>query len=429
VYHWHVVRGLPIRDDVGKIAKWNWAAIDINERKRAEEALKDHEARLRAIVDNAVDGIIVIDEHGLIDAFNPAAEHMFGFRAEEVIGQNVSLLMSSPDREEHDNHMARYRRTGEKKIIGIGREVLGQRKDGSTVPHELAVSELTVGGRRMFTGILRDITGRKQAEESLANRAAELARSNAELEVFAYIASHDLQEPLRMVSSFTQRLAQRYQGQLDEKADQYIELAVDGCKRMQRLIEDLLKYSRVTTKGGPPVPVDSGAVLARTLGDLGAAIAEAGAKITHDSMPIVAADATQLGQLFQNLIGNALKFHSAEPPHVHISARRDHKWWTFAVTDNGIGIDPQYYDRIFTVFQRLHTAEEYPGTGIGLAVCQKIVERQGGRIWVESKPGRGSTFSFTLPTVPDGESLVTAEKTTTGGIPRSILQHEGLVLG
>jgi light-regulated signal transduction histidine kinase (bacteriophytochrome) len=171
---------------------------------------------------------------------------------------------------------------------------------------------------------------------------------------------------------------------------------------MQQLIEDLLLYSRVTTRGRPPEPVDSGTVLAHTLGDLQAVIAETGAEVTHDPMPTVAADATQLGQVFQNIIANALKFRSAEPPRIHISARCDGAFWTLGVADNGIGIDPQYSDRIFALFQRLHTREEYPGTGIGLAVCKKIVERHGGRIWVESQPGRGSTFSFTIPTVPDG---------------------------
>jgi PAS domain S-box-containing protein len=379
-------------------------------RRRAEAALRDSEARKTAILETAVEGILTIDERGLIESLNPAAERLFGYSADEVLGQNVKMLMPSPYREEHDRYLDSYLTTGRSKILGIGREVFGCKKDGTTFPMELALSEVLLGDRRLFTGMIRDISDRKQAEQRLKFYAAELeernavlARSNQDLNDFAHVASHDLQEPLRMVSRFTQRLAQRYQDRLDEKANQYIEFAVEGCHRMQGLIQDLLAYSRVNTQGQPPEPVDSVAVLARTLGDLRVAIAEAGAEITHDLMPTVAADATQLGQLFQNLIGNALKFRSAEPPRIHISARRDDGLWTFGVADNGIGIDPAYFERIFTVFQRLHTREEYPGTGIGLAVCKKIVERHGGRIWVESTLGQGTTFFFTLGRPPEPE--------------------------
>ncbi|HEX8199856.1 MAG TPA: ATP-binding protein, partial [Isosphaeraceae bacterium] len=237
----------------------------------------------------------------------------------------------------------------------------------------------------------------------LARRAEELARSNAELEQFAYVASHDLQEPLRVVGSFTQLLAQRYQGKLDAKADRYINFAVDGCQRMQRLIQDLLEYARITTRGRPPEPVDCQAVLARTLVDLGPAIAQAGATVTHDPLPTVAADPTQLGQVLLNLLGNALKFRSEAPPAVHVSARRLGPDWLVCVRDNGIGIDPQFAEQIFVIFQRLHGRDAYPGTGIGLALCKKIVERHGGRIWVESEPGAGSRFCFTLPALPEAQ--------------------------
>lgn len=227
----------------------------------------------------------------------------------------------------------------------------------------------------------------------------ELKRSNQELEHFAYVASHDLQEPLRMVSSFTQLLARRYQGKLDKDADEFIRFAVDGANRMQRLINDLLQYSRVGTHGRKLEPVAAEEVLNRVLINLKLALEENRAEVTHDPLPKVMADGQQLEQLFQNLIGNAVKFHGEEPPRVHIRAERSNGAWMFSVRDNGIGIDPQQHERIFEIFQRAHTRQEYPGTGIGLAVCKKIVERHGGRIWVESAPGRGAEFRFTLPAV------------------------------
>jgi light-regulated signal transduction histidine kinase (bacteriophytochrome) len=225
----------------------------------------------------------------------------------------------------------------------------------------------------------------------------DLERSNKDLEQFAYVASHDLQEPLRMVSSYTQLLAQRYEGQLDEKAKKYIDYAVDGAVRMQRLINDLLTYSRVSTRGKPLEPIDASSVLGETIGNLYAAIQESRAIVTNDDLPTVRADAGQLLQVFQNLIANAIKFHGTDSPRIHVSARDAGHEWIFSVRDNGIGIDPQYKESLFVIFRRLHTRQEYPGTGIGLAVCKRIVERHGGRIWFESEPGKGTTFFFTAP--------------------------------
>jgi signal transduction histidine kinase len=261
---------------------------------------------------------------------------------------------------------------------------------------------------RLLSSTLHDsllLQRHRQAEEALARQAQELARSNSELEQFAYIASHDLQEPLRMITSYVQLLARRYKGQLDLTADEFINFAVEGAERMRILINDLLTYSRVTTHGKPFAPTDCTTILDHALTNLEVAIEENGAVISHDDLPTVMADATQMTRLLQNLIGNAIKFHQVGiKPQIHISAERAGAEWTFSVRDNGIGIAPEYFDDIFMIFQRLHSREEYAGTGIGLAVCKKIVERHGGRIWVESEPGKGSTFHFTIPADRDSAS-------------------------
>jgi PAS domain S-box-containing protein len=248
---------------------------------------------------------------------------------------------------------------------------------------------------------------RRRAEIALEEHARDLARSNAELEQFAYVASHDLQEPLRMVASYVQLLERRYRDQLDQNAREFIGFAVEGATRMRRLIEDLLAYSRVGTRGRDAAPVEIDDVIATVENNLQQAIVESGAVITRDPLPNVTADDGQLVQLYQNLIGNAIKFRSDEAPRIHLGAWRDGADWILSVADNGIGIDPQYFDRIFVIFQRLNARERYPGTGIGLAIAKKIVERHGGRIWVESTPGRGSTILFALPVAPRAK-LVTA---------------------
>jgi PAS domain S-box-containing protein len=239
---------------------------------------------------------------------------------------------------------------------------------------------------------------RRRTELELEQRLDELARSNSELEQFAYVASHDLQEPLRMVASFNQLLARRYKGKLGEDADEFIGFSVEGVTRMQRLINDLLEYSRVGTRAKEKADVDMNAIMNITLRDLEATIVETHAKVTHDELPHVLADESQMMQLIQNLVGNAIKFRRNHvPPRVHVGVISNGYGYTFSVKDNGIGIDPQFFDRIFVIFQRLNAREKYPGTGIGLAICKKIVERHGGRIWVESVPDRGSTIHFTLP--------------------------------
>jgi signal transduction histidine kinase len=241
-----------------------------------------------------------------------------------------------------------------------------------------------------------EVQERRRAEEALAQQAEELARSNTELEQFAYVASHDLQEPLRMVGSYTQLLGRRYAGKLDGDADEFIRYAVEGVKRMQQLIQDLLAFSRVGRRGGTFERTDCEALLRDVETNLREAVRESGAAITHDPLPTVTGDRVQLAQLFQNLLSNAIKFRGSGAPSIHVSAERNGRNWAFAVCDNGIGIDPSFTDRIFVIFQRLHTREQYPGTGIGLAICKKIVERHGGRIWAEASDP-GTVFRFTLP--------------------------------
>jgi PAS domain S-box-containing protein len=265
------------------------------------------------------------------------------------------------------------------------------------------VAPVSYQGRRATLGNLMDITERKQAEETLTRMVGEIGHSNTELEQFAYVVSHDLQEPLRMISSYTQLLAKRYHDKLDTTANDYINYAVDGAQRMRVLLNDLLDYSRLGTQGKPFQPTNYGDVLNQAMTNLKMAIEESGASVTHDYLPTLIADEGQLVQLFQNLISNAIKFCNQESPRIHVSAETKSGVWVFSVRDNGIGIDPQHAQRIFDIFKRLHTREEYSGTGMGLAICRKIVERHGGHIWVHPQPGEGSTFYFTIP-VTGGKS-------------------------
>jgi two-component system sensor histidine kinase/response regulator len=253
-------------------------------------------------------------------------------------------------------------------------------------------------------GELRRLNGRLEQEIATVERQArELARSNEELERFAYIASHDLQEPLRTVQSYTQLLARRYENKLDASAQEFIGFITEGVSRMQSLIVDLLSFSRLNSQGRKPEPLAGDSVLEEALSGLQVFIGENGAEITSDPLPTVVADRSQLRQVFQNLVSNAIKFRRDEPPRIHVGARRDGPDWVFTVRDNGIGIEPRHFERIFVVFQRLHSRDRYPGTGIGLALCKRIVENHGGRIWVESQPGHGSTFCFTLPAAEAAE--------------------------
>jgi PAS domain S-box-containing protein len=355
-------------------------------------------ARYRGLLEAAPDAMVVVDVLGEIVLLNLQAEKTFGYRRDELVGQPVTNIIPEGFAERLAADGLRPAAEALAQHMGTGIELSGRRKNGSEFPIEIMLSPLDSDEGIVVTAAIRDISVRKATEATLLQKVEELKRSNEELGQFAYIASHDLQEPLRMVASYTQLLARRYKGRLDKDADEFIGFAVDGANRMQQLIHDLLDYSRIGTKGRDLIETSSEVALQQALRNLRGAIEESHALVTHDPLPLVLADPMQLSQLFQNLIGNAIKYQKAGAvPEVHISAGRngDPKW-TFSVRDNGLGIDPQYFERIFGMFQRLHKRDEFAGTGMGLAICKKIVERHGATISVESQLGHGSTFRFAL---------------------------------
>jgi len=328
------------------------------------------------------------------------AEKQFGYRRDELVGRKVKSLIPEGFAERLIADALRSAEDALAQQIGTGIELSGRRKNGSDFPIEIMLSPLESAEGILVTAAIRDITARKAAEANLLEKVDELKRSNEELGQFAYIASHDLQEPLRMVASYTQLLARRYRGRLDADADEFIGYAVDGTQRMKRLIEDLLLYSRAVRLVSAAREFPCERALHVALSNLNAAIVESGAEVNSGTLPTVLAVESQIVQIFQNLIGNAIKYHGERAPKIHVSGVERDGEWLFSVADNGIGIQPEYFDRIFVIFQRLHGRGAYEGTGIGLAICKRILEQQGGRIWVESEPGRGSTFYFALPVGP-----------------------------
>jgi PAS domain S-box-containing protein len=389
------IRLSPLEDAEGILVT---AAIrDISVRKRTEGAVRQSEEHFRLIVSNVKDyAILMLDPEGFVVSWNDGAEKINGYRAEEIIGQHFSRFYTAEDISSGKPafELEQAAQDGRSEVEGWR-----IRKDGSRFLANVVITALRdeKGRLRGFGKIARDITERQKSEEQLMKTVGELRRSNDDLQQFAYVSSHDLQEPLRMVSSFTQLLAKRYKGRLDSDADEFIAFAVDGCNRMQGLIQDLLSYSRAGTNGKALREISSEDALKMALTDLRGAVEQSGAVVTYDSLPAITIDETQLTQIFQNLVGNGIKYRRAESPEVHVSASKNGHEWIFSVRDNGLGIDSQYFDRIFILFQRLHGREEFEGTGIGLAICKKILERLGGRIWVESQPEKGSTFYFALP--------------------------------
>ena len=421
-----------IKDAAGQPTAFLTVIRDVTERKKAESVLQEAQEELksvndelrtmnetlekrvqerterlrvtslyaRSLIEASLDPLVTISTEGKITDVNAATEEVTGCTRDELIGSDFSDFFTEPAKAN-----AGYQRVFNEGSIRDYPLAIRHRSGGvSDVLYNATVFRNDAGEIQGVFASARDISALKQLEQVLREskllekRTAELARSNAELEQFAYIASHDLQEPLRMITSYLQIIEEDYKGKLDEDADEYIGFAVDGAKRMQTLINDLLKYSRVGTKGKSFVPISTETTLSEALDNMKVTIDETKAVITHDQLPTVLGDDAQLTQVFQNLLSNAIKFRGNSAPQIHVGVEQTPKEWVFSVRDNGIGIDMKYAERIFTIFQRLHAREEYPGTGIGLAVVKKIVERHGGRIWVESPPESGSTFYFTLPT-------------------------------
>jgi PAS domain S-box-containing protein len=354
-----------------------------------------HAAQIAAIVESSTDAIVGKDLDGVVTSWNQGAERIFGYSAAEMIGHSVKKLIP-PERHVEEELILNRISRGER-VEHF--ETVRQRKDGSLIHVSVSVSPIKdpMGQIIGAAKVARDITERKRVEETLRQQTEDLARSNKDLEHFAYVASHDLQEPLRAVAGCVGVLQRRYQGKLDGRADELIRHAVEGSQRMQVLIEGLLAFSRVGGRATEFQTSDAGRVLEETLNNLFTAIRESNAVITNDPLPALKADPMQLGMLMQNLIANAIKFRGEEAPRIHVGARDDAASWTLTFRDNGIGIAEEFFDRIFVIFQRLHTRLEYPGTGIGLALCKKIMERHGGKIWVESVPGQGSIFYCSFP--------------------------------
>ena len=395
-----------IRDAAGQYTASVAVLRDVTERKRAGVALAESEAKLRITLATMADGIVIAALDETVTDCNEATLRLTQRSREEILGKPFEDLLSPefrsliPDARKFlvGAVLARTEPSrGKKETVRTDSQLL--RKNGETVDIEANISTIedASGQPAELLIVARDVTERKQMEFQLDSSLADLQRSNAELEQFAYVTSHDLQEPLRMITSYIQIIEEDYKGKLDADADQYIAFAVEGAKRMHTLVNDLLAYSRVGTRGESFMPISLNNVLSAATANLDVAIEESHAVVTHDRLPTVLGDESQLIQLFQNLLGNAIKFRSDVPPIIHVGVEQTEDGWEFSVHDNGIGIDMKYAERIFAVFQRLHAREEYPGTGIGLAVVKKIVERHGGRIWAESEPANGSTFYFMLP--------------------------------
>ena len=373
-------------------------------RKQAERELRASEARFRSLTALSSDWYWEQDDQFRLTFLSSRMSERTGLDAASYLGRRrwdqPALNLTEADWERHRAQLERHEPF-------LDFEMERSRPDGSSVWLSISGEPLFDEAGRFcgYRGVGRDITERKRAQVVLRATNDELARSNSELQQFAYVASHDLQEPLRMIGSYTQLLEKRYGDKLDKDAREFMDFIVDGARRMKELIEDLLAYSRIGRRGKKLRSVQMQVAFDKTLVNLRAAIEASGAMITHGPLPEVNADDTQLMQLLQNLIGNAIKFRNkTEAPRIHVSAEDADGEWRFCVMDNGIGIETQYFERIFMVFQRLHTRDEYPGTGIGLAICKKVIERHGGRIWVESVPGQESRFYFTLPKIQKEQS-------------------------
>lgn len=372
--------------------------VNETQRLRVQDALSESEGRLAGVIHSAMDAIISIDDQHKIVLFNRAAQRMFDQSEAAMLGQPMDALIPPQFRDQHAAHLRSFATEGAaERHMGASRQLFGLRSNGAEFPIEASISRFQSRTGWQSTVILRDITQRKAAEAALARSQQDLTRSNADLQQFAYAASHDLIEPLRSVAGSVQLLQKRYAAQLDAGAVTLIAHAANGAMRMQTLVQDLLTFSRVASQQSQAQDIAMDAALSDAVKNLEVAIAQSDAKITHDPLPHVMGHSTQITQLLQNLLANAIKFRGNKAALVHVGVRQEGDQWVFSVADQGIGIEAKYFARVFELFKRLHTREEYEGTGIGLALCKKIVERHDGRIWVESEPGQGTCFFFSLP--------------------------------
>ena len=378
-------------DSVGSI-RTSMTIQDITDRKKMEEALVEKEARYRSLFeDNHAPMILIDPSTGEIVDANSAACLYYGYKWDRLTSMRINEI-NTLDPTKIKDEMERSLNMEKRQFDFSHRLADGQIRDV-----EVYSGPICINGRPLLYSIIHDVTERKLVEQEVKKRTDELARSNIELQQFAYVASHDLQEPLRMVISYLTLLEKRYGNKLDGEGKQYLDIAVDGGMRMKALIDDLLEYSRVDKQDKDFTPVDMNSVMARTLALLEVPIVNTDTEIKFVPLPTVLADESQMVQVMQNLIGNSIKFHREERPTIVISVSREFGEWVFSVKDNGIGFSMAYSNKIFQMFQRLHTREEYPGTGVGLAIVKKIVERHGGRVWVISEEGKGSTFFFSIP--------------------------------
>lgn len=368
---------------------------EMRNRQAMEKALREREARLHDAIDAAVDGIITIDRHGIVQSMNPAAVHIFGYATDEVIGRNVSMLMPDPYHSEHDAYLKHYLSTGEKRIIGIGREVAGKRKNGEVFPMDLAVGETSASNERVFIGTVRDITVRKNAEQKQARLVNDLKAANEELTNFSYVVSHDLKAPLRGIASLANWLIEDYGSKLDEEGNKHLQMLIGRVRRMDALIDGILEYSRVGRLREKETEVDIAKLVQGTIELLD--IPQNIAVAIETPLPRLVAEQTRMQQIFQNLIGNAVKYMDKPEGKIRIGAREQRREWHFYVCDNGPGIEERNFDKIFQLFQTLAPRDRVESTGVGLAIVKKIVEMYGGLIRVESERGKGSCFHFTLP--------------------------------
>jgi len=370
---------------------------DVSERKKAEAILRSSEETTRLIMNSALDAIICFDTNDCITVWNPQAEKTFGWKENEIKGRRLAeIIIPKHYHVIHETGLTRYLCAHETMVLNRLIEITAMHRNGKEFPIELTIVPMHQNDTDFFCAFIRDITERREAENRQKEYAEDLKRKNIELEQFAYVASHDLQEPLRTVSGFVELLKRHYKEEANENVTKYINYITDASDRMRRLVQDLLDYSRL---GRERIlePLDCNQVVHQVLSDLTMAVQESHAIINIDMLPTVSGYATEMKQLFQNLISNSLKFRKpGGPPVINISVMPKQEHWLFQITDNGIGIDEKYWERIFIIFQRLHTKTEYAGTGIGLAHCKKIAELHNGKIWVHSVPGEGSTFYFTL---------------------------------